>query len=379
MADAGAPLVVIFGGANERAVVAFCRSLLRDGVSFRLVARSVRDPLYKTRYRRWIFARRDKELLDADEFRQILLRIQAAFPARRLFIAPSAESINRLLLGMADWLRQHGIHGIAVPERTYLHFSEKEQCLAAAQRAGLTIPQEYPAYEARYLPFVLKPRSEFSAEGERLYPLLVCSPAEFQQHAARYSPALHMLQRYIDGQSFYYLYFRNSGGIAALYQRNLAQQAAGKSIVAAELVECPDSDTDRRLRAMLEETDYCGFIMFEVMRSAGRDYLIEANPRLWGPMQLALENGFAARWLVLGDGCPPEPSKAVLSLGIWRRSRYFWLGGFVGQRRGEMRFFDEPCRVLRRFLWRLPCCDVWFAGDSFRLFLSELRKPDPQR
>lgn len=375
----GAPLVVVFGGANERAVIALCRSLLRERVPFRLVARNAQDPLYKTRYSRWIFAERREDRLDAGEFQQLLLRIQEAFPGQRLFVAPSAESINRLLLAMADWLGEHGIQGITTAEDTYLNFSEKERCLAAAERVGLAIPEEYPAYEERYLPLVLKPRSEFAADGERLYPLLVRSPAEFRRHAARYSPAMYLLQRYVDGQSLYYLYFRNGKGIAALYQRNVAQQAAGKSIVAAELIECPDADTDRRLRGLLEACDYRGFIMFEVMRCAGRDYLIEANPRLWGPMQLAFENGFRASWLVLGDERSPEMSAPVLSLGIWRRKGYFWLGGFVGQRRSEMRFFDQPGRVLRRFLWRLPCCDIWLAGDSLKLFFSELRKSDPQR
>ncbi|MDF3936910.1 hypothetical protein [Pseudomonas citronellolis] len=374
MSSVARPLVVIFGGANERAVVAFCRSLQREGVEFHVVARNARDPLYLTSYRERIVARREHDQLDPEEFRAILLRLREQYPGRRLCIAPSAESINRLLLGMADWLHEQGIQGVTVSEEVYLRFSEKERCLATAAEFGLRLPEVHPGYEARYLPLVLKPRCEYAANGERLYPLLVRTAEEFQRYAEAYSAERYLVQRYLDGQSFYYFYYRNGAGVARLYQRNLAQQAAGKSIVAAELVECPDNETDQRLRTLLEHHDYRGFIMFEVMRCDGHDYLIEANPRLWGPMQLALDNGFRASWLGLPDDQAPHLAAAVKFCGLWSRRGYFWLGGFVGQRLADMRFFAARGRLLRRFLCCLPRYDIWLAGDSYRLFISELKK-----
>jgi len=56
MTPAEKPLVIIFTGANERAVGAFCRSLQRDRIDFVLITRNTQDALYRTRLRRYLFA-----------------------------------------------------------------------------------------------------------------------------------------------------------------------------------------------------------------------------------------------------------------------------------------------------------------------------------
>lgn len=365
------PLVIIFTGANERAVGAFCRSLQRDRIDFLLITRNAQDVLYRTRLRRHLFAQRTLDTLDENEFKRLLLDIKARYPQRALTIAPSAESINRLLLGMQDWLCREGIQSIAVSPDIYQLFSDKEKLLAAATTVGLAIPAVIEQLSESQLPFVLKPRIENNIHGQRLYPLLVRNATEYAEHTRGYDATRYLIQRYIDGQSFYYLYFRNDAGVVALYQRNIAQQAAGKSMVAAELASCPDADTDLRLRVLLEQHAYCGFIMFEVMESAGQHYIIEANPRMWGPMQLALENGFRASWLVQGQDTVPQMAPPLRFLGLWPRDKYLWLGGFAGQTHGDMRFFAGA----RRWLWKaccwLPRYDIWFSSDSLRLFFFE--------
>ena len=371
MTPAEKPLVILFTGANERAVGAFCRSLQRDRIDFVLITRNTQDALYRTRLRRYLFAQRTQDALDENEFKRLLLDIKAHHPTRPLTIAPSAESINRLLMGMQDWLCQEGIRGISVSPQIYHLFSDKEKLLAAAKVVGLEIPAQIEQLSERQLPLVLKPRVESGPHGQRLYPLLVRNAAEYAEHASHYDAAHYLIQRYIDGQSFYYLYFRNDAGVVALYQRNIAQQAAGKSMVAAELVRCPDTNTDQRLRALLEQHHYCGFIMFEVMESAGQHFIIEANPRLWGPMQLALENGFRASWLVQDRHQAPQMAAQQRFLGIWQRDKYLWLGGFVGQPRSDMRFFAGARSWLINACCWLPRYDIWFATDSLRLFFFE--------
>lgn len=366
------PLVVIFTGANERAVGAFCRSLQRDHIDFVLITRNAQDLLYRTRLQRHLFAQRTLDALDENEFKRLLLDVKAHYPKRALTLAPSAESINRLLLGMQDWMEREGIQGITVSPAIYRLFSDKEKLLAAAVTVGLEIPAAVEQLSESQIPFVLKPRVESGAHGQRIYPLLVRNVAEYSEHAVSYDAKRYLIQRYIDGQSFYYVYFRNDAGVVALFQRNIVQQAAGKSMVAAELVRCPDADTNQRLRVLLEQHEYCGFIMFEVMESAGRHFLIEANPRLWGPMQLALENGFRASWLVQARHTPPQMTTPLRFLGLWRRDKYLWLGGFVGQSRSDMRFFVGSQRWLWKACCWLPRYDIWFSTDSLRLFFFEL-------
>lgn len=373
------PLVVIFTGANERAVGAFCRSLQRDCIDFLLITRNAEDVLYRTRLRRHLFAQRTLDTLDENEFKRLLLDIKARYPQRALTIAPSAESINRLLLDIQQWLCREGIQGITVNPDIYQVFSDKEKLLAAATTVGLEIPAVIEQLSESQLPFVLKPRIENNIHGQRLYPLLVRNAAEYAEHARSYDATRYLIQRYIDGQSFYYLYFRNDAGVVALYQRNIAQQAAGKSMVAAELVICPDADTDLRLRALLDQHAYCGFIMFEVMESAGQHYIIEANPRMWGPMQLALENGFRASWLVQGQDTAPQMAPPLRFLGLWSRDKYLWLGGFAGQTHGEMRFFAGAGRWLWKACCWLPRYDVWFSTDSLRLFFFEFLRSGKRR
>lgn len=365
------PLVVIFSGANERAIVAFCRSLQRDGVDFVLIARNAQDLIYRTKLRSHLFAQRRLDALDESEFKQLLLDVKARYPHRPITIAPSAESINRLLLQMQDWLSSEGIRGIAVKAETYQLFSDKEKLLAAAAAAGLDVPEAINELSETQIPFVLKPRIEGCPHSQRLYPLLVRNIPEYVEHNGCYDPTKYFIQRYIDGQSFYYVYFRNEAGVVALYQRNVAQQAAGKSMVAAELVGCPCVDMDQRLKALLEHYYYVGFIMFEVMEWGGRHYIIEANPRLWGPMQLALENGFRASWLLQSPHVLPEMAIPLRFAGVWRKDKYLWLGGFAGQRLEEMRFFSGARRWLLGACCSLPRYDVWFAADSLRMFFFE--------
>jgi len=365
------PLVVIFTGANERAIGAFCRSLQREHIDFVLITRNAKDLLYHTRLRRHLFAQRTLDSLDENEFKRLLLDVKTHYPERALTVAPSAESINRLLLGMQEWMHHEGIQGINVSSQIYELFSDKEKLLAAAVKAGLEIPPLIEHLSESQLPFVLKPKVESIAKGQRIYPLLVRNAAEYVEHVASYDATRYLIQRYIDGQSFYYLYFRNDVGVLALYQRNIAQQAAGKSIVAAELVSCPNSATDQRLRALLEQYEYRGFIMFEVMESAGQHFLIEANPRMWGPMQLALENGFRASWLVQAQHDSPQMAETRRFLRFWRREKYLWLGGFAGQTRTQMRFFSGARLWLLQACCWLPRYDIWFATDSLRLFFFE--------
>lgn len=365
------PLVIIFTGANERAIGAFCRSLQRDHIDFVLITRNAQDVLYRTRLRRHLFAQRTLDVLDENEFKRLLREVKMRHPKRALTLAPSAESINHLLLGMRDWLEQEGIQGVAISKDVYQLFSDKEKLLVAAQAAGLQVPEVIEHLSEGQLPFVLKPRVESGANGERLYPLLVRNSGEYAAHTRHYDAARYLIQRYIDGQSFYYLYFRNDAGVVALYQRNIAQQAAGKSMTAAELVSCPDADTDQRLRALLDTHQYLGFIMFEVMESDGRHFLIEANPRLWGPMQLALTNGFCASWLVQPRHTVAQMAKPQRFLGLWRRDKYLWLGGFSGQSRGDMRFFSGARSWLWKACCRLPLYDIWFSIDSLPLFFFE--------
>ncbi|WP_434027917.1 hypothetical protein [[Pseudomonas] boreopolis] len=370
MAECGARAAgerfVMFSGANERALVALCRAFARRGLSCSIAARPGPDPIRHTRYRAWIEAERGSDQLELQDLLRCVRAIAARHPGRRLLLLPTAESVNRLALRHRAEFEQAGLQVPLVDEAIYLAVSDKASLLALAARFGLEPPPMLEAPVAEALPLVAKPRCEFAPDsGRKLYPELIFERARLERFLATHEPDHYFFQRYLDGASYYYLaHFDRGGNARFAYQRNLAQQANGKSIVAAELCECPDADTRQRLQAMFRAIGYHGYAMVEVMLLHGRSYLIEVNPRFWGPWTLADRAGF------LPEACDGRP----LATSGARSGRYLWLGGWLAERRAGRRMRRYPGLRLPTLL-ALACSDVYLRPDSLPLFLRELLPP----
>lgn len=352
---------VIFSGANERAIVACCRYFAQNTIPFSIIARPRADKILLTTYKKNVERFRSLDALDAKDMCIQIETLKRSYPERRLIFVPSAESINRIILEHRRAFLEAGLDITLCDETLYSTLSDKATFNALAQSYGIALPEQIEFPTEGQLPVVAKPETEFSLNsGKKLYPQLLFSSEQLRSFSHQYAGESFFFQRYIDGQSYYLLVFMDKTQVNVLWQKNCLQQADGKSIIAADICACPDKKFELSAIEMLTQSGFTGFLMIEMMREKGVSYLIEANPRLWGPFQLAINNGFNPQWLNLSGVYKKAPI---------RNRPYFWLNGLLmnlAEGKTIRRFSTPPSYLARLFRG-----DIYSRRDTCFLFAKE--------
>jgi hypothetical protein len=358
------PVFVLFSGANDRALLSVLRTLSDCDSLFLLIARSAQDNIFLTDYRKSVFAIRQKDSLDLDEILALLTRIRVSEGSRRIILLATAESLARFFLANRTSIEALGITLPLPDESCYISLSDKHRFLALAERYGLRHP---PSCEPNpdSIPFVAKPISDFGPLGQRYYPHLILNQADFDRFDTLKSDGTWFYQQYVRGHSFYFMYFQSKAGeVVALYQQNLLQQPDGKSMLAARRIDCPEFEIDCTFRQILKDLGYFGFVMFECIQDENAWHLIECNPRIWGPFQMAVTSGFDPRWLA-GNPRVIQPGPAS--------GYYLWLSGLIATlcHNGRPRFHRGWLGLVLR-PWAYLATDVYLRRDAWRIFLKEV-------
>src|SRR5690606_31087 len=277
---------LLFSGYNIRAVVALCRLFAQAKAPFFVVAAGPEDPLLRTDYAAQVFHVRRSKTLCMQEINGIAERLSAEQGIETLILCPTSEFLNQFLLDhQADWAPS--LAWAAVDRALYEQVTSKWQLGSElASRGILPMPLAVELAAPSY-PLVLKPRLNVSA-GRTLYPIFIRNAEEWREVSAVEDLSLYFAQRYLDGQSHYLcFYVSRSGEIEGYAQTNLVQQPGGKSIVLAQARRLEEFPVAPKVMDWLREVGYRGPIMIELMEADGQTYFIEANPRFWGPLQLA--------------------------------------------------------------------------------------------
>jgi len=358
---------VIFSGANERAIVACCRHFERSAIPFSIISRMHGDKICFTAYKKNIDATRKLDSLDVEDMLEQLDNLRQKYPADKFIYLPTAESINRVILKYRDKFASSGLVVTLCDEGLYTTLSDKSTFNALAQAHGIVLPQSIPFPSEQSLPFVAKPEQEFSkADGQKIYPQLIFTEEQRATFLKTYTSEDFFYQKYIDGESYYLLLFMSGDVVKRLWQKNILQQADGKSIIAAEVCPCPDVDFESSMIALLQSVNYAGFIMVEIMRENGMSCLIEANPRLWGPFELAIRHGFNPEWVQLSGAYPEAPYKP---------SSYLWLNGWLMNAVGKkpIRQFLPAGKSGIGYILRSLSGEIYARRDTLPLLVHECR------
>ncbi|WP_187672559.1 ATP-grasp domain-containing protein [Zestomonas carbonaria] len=357
---------VIFSGANERAVVAVCRYFQRHGVACSLVARPGVDAIRKTRFARWIDAVRSLDCLDVDDMLGALALLKARYPGQRLVFLPTAESIIRLVLDNRDSFESAGLEVPLVDKTLYETISDKASFLALMEQFGVPLPTRLEHVSPSDLPVVAKPLNEVSRRtGRKLYPELIFTAEALEAFLASDVVEDYFFQAYLDGRSYYFLaFFPRQGAPAVRYQENLLQQPNGKSMLVARLCDCPDFDIEAHLVRGFQSVGFFGFVMVELIEVDGVLHLIEANPRFWGPFELAIKAGFRPDAIVDGMQAEGGSSNAL----------YLWTSGLMLSllAGGRPRRYPQLLRKLVSHPMALFGADIYLRKDTLRLLGHEL-------
>ena len=182
-------------------------------------------------------------------------------------------------------------------------------------------------------------------------------------------------QEFVGGEAFYLLYyFAKDGTYSVFSQKNLAQQHSGLSIVAAESANYHEDIRTAAYTQMFLKCGFHGLVMVEVRDYKGKYFMIEANPRFWGPSQLILDAGMDLFHLFAIDYGMTDSAevKEIYKTGV----KYSWFGGIVNTSslKKEIAYHnnytaEEYVENLHEWL----VSDVYNRRDTMSVFEAELK------
>jgi len=362
---------IIFSGYNQRAVIALCRTLEYYSLPFYIIALSPEDTIFLSSYQRNIGAVRGSTKLDIEDLGRCIKRIIEASKHKKYIIAPSSESMNLLFLRNQECIQEFKCVIPLVYLEQYKQISEKYRFCRLCDKYSISIPKEIDINSEFNYPIVAKPVSDIAKDGRRLYPQIIKNSEEYNLFLKDNNPDEHFFQEYIRGMSYYLLYyFYRNGNIDKLSQRNLIQQGGGKSIVAAESSSLHNKKEYEYFDKMLKDINFYGLIMIEIKVKDSTFYMIEANPRMWGPSQLMLDAGKNLFVSMINDYCDLDLS--INSKRINKKALYFWAGGFFssfGEK--DLTWYCEKsyfARNIREFFQS----EIYGRNDTVGIFNSEV-------
>jgi len=368
--------VLIFSGFNQRAVVSFMRTLERQGIDYAVIALSSEDSIFETAYRSRVMAIRKSTKLDLDDFLETIRTVRMKFKREELLIAPSSEALNRFLLQNRESFESMGCVIPLVDEELYLKISDKYNFCALCRDEGISVPKECDIDSIREFPVVAKPKEYFSRNrGAYIVPVIIKNEEELDEFRRNSDLDDYFFQEYVGGRSLYLLYyFYRDGRVKKFSQENLIQQPGGKSIIAAVSSGFHDDPESNAYESLLRKLKFSGLVMIEVKQYEGVNYMIEANPRFWGPSQLFVDAGrnlfeaFLDDWgFEVMDASETDRKKVEFT-------RYFWFGGMLSTLRvGESLVFHNYS--AEKFSDELPLwmnADVYRREDTLGIFIREL-------
>jgi len=365
--------VIIFSGYNPRGVIAFCRFCSMNNFPFFIVASNEKDTIFLSAFKTHVIDTRKSPQITVDDLFQYRRDILQTHKIDKLVVLPSTEYLNRFLLKNA-WLLQ--TQNIIVPlcrQELYEKISDKYSFGELCKESALIVPAEFTLSEECTYPIVAKPKGYFTqknAVNEK--PAILNSADAFVEWKEKNIAADFYFQEFVGGHSYYLLYYFSKDGRWTVYsQENLIQQSNGLSIIAAR-----SSDIHKNLIALeyaqlLKSLDFFGLIMIEVKYFKEKFYMIEANPRLWGPSQLILDAGMALfHEFAMDNGLVAEPMSMNYETGV----KYFWGGGICEdqklKRETAFHHYNQNAFFAEYGDW--VKADIYARHDSYSIYLKEI-------
>lgn len=368
-------MITVFSGYNQRAVIAFLRTLQKNKIeSYCIIASGEEDTILKTCYReRVIYVRKIKQL-DLNEIIDALKLAINMSDEKSVFIAPSTEALNRFLLQYREIFEQMGCIIPLVDKELYEQVSDKGKFYMLCIENEISVPLEYPKEDVFSKPLVAKPKKYVSACGEVYSPIFLLSEQEYMSFLNKHNMDDFDFQEYLNGGISIYLlfYFSRFGEVFFCTQRNLAQQPGGKSVIAA----CYDKFYGQEKIAeeyikLFKKIGFHGLVMVEIRLLNGKDYMIEANPRFWGPSQLFCDMNYNFFEFMLKDY---GFMKQIYDISKNESAVYFWSGGAKKSVLEDMDYFLEPdgMKILQENYSSFVAADIYQKEDTMAIYNIEL-------
>ena len=125
---------------------------------------------------------------------------------------------------------------------------------------------------------------------------------------------------------------------------------------------------------MLQEIGFVGLIMIEVRKVNDDLCVIEANPRLWGPLQLLEDNANSILSEYVKDSLQLG-NTPIVAESRNKKENYFWFNGLIETLVKHKRItnFTKDKSILLMVL-RNILHDVYLRKDTRKIFFREFRQ-----
>ncbi|MBR2658441.1 ATP-grasp domain-containing protein [Candidatus Saccharibacteria bacterium] len=316
-------MIVVFSGYNQRSVITFLRTLEDNNLDYQIIAAGEKDTIFLTDYASKVVYTRKKEALDLEDIDVALNKIEKSGVN---LIAPSTEALNRFLLKHREYFEKMGFILPLVNEELYEKISDKEKFVELCGQQGIRVPSECSLPEKFERPLVAKPKTYFSSDNSVHTPIFLTSQGNLDHFIKDHNKEDFIYQEFVDkGRHVYLLfYFDKNGNYYVRSQENYIQQPNGKSIMFAKSSnDYNDNELVLPYARLFLMNGFRGLVMVEVIRNEDGDYMIEANPRFWGPSQLFYDMGcnFFEYFLCDYEIINEAPKR------IQKDACYFWSSG----------------------------------------------------
>jgi hypothetical protein len=361
--------LVLFSGYNERAIIAFCRWARFSKVSYHIIAKDQSDSIFLTEYKNKVVFTRTDQHLKAEQISSYCSKVLHRYGYQKIIILPSTEFLNRFLLKNRTIIESESCVIPLVDENLYRTISDKSSFVSLCKHYKLSVPEQFETVPSTP-PFVAKPSKYLSSSGQQLVPKLIQTRVELDKFKKENS-ADYFYQEFVTGKSIYLLAYLSAKNTILYSQENLMQQANGGSVILAKQSNFHNSNEARAYVDMLRSEKYLGIIMIEIRfnESTKKYYMIEANPRVWGPLQLLVDNDSGILETMLKDyGFSIKEGKSTDKKDAYF---YYWSGGISSKDTPITYHQYSPVEFLADFP-RIKNHDVFSRKDTISLFLKEL-------
>nr|WP_288834194.1 hypothetical protein [uncultured Flavobacterium sp.] len=284
--------VLIFSGANDRAIISFCRYAESKKIYYAIIANGNDDLIFLTDYKGKVIATREKNHLSIDKIVEYAELIKTKFSSEEVFILPSTEFLNRFLLSCKDSLDSFKISFGLCDNLLYSKISDKYEFGKLCHRYAILTPKEYQV-KPNHFPYVAKPKKYFDKNQKvNTKPFIIYNKEVELDFLKSVDVNEFYFQEYVSGKSIYLLfYFFRDKTYSVFSQENYVQQSNGGSMIFSQSSNYHlNSSLVKPFSELFTQEGFHGLVMVEVKEYKDQFYMIEANPRLWGPSQLILDS-----------------------------------------------------------------------------------------
>lgn len=354
-------VAILFSGWNLRAIVAFCRFCKMRQIPFIVIARNNNDPILLTHYKENVAFVRKDSILSLDLIRDVLQIVKAKGFGKPVLI-PSTEYLNRFFLDNRTTIEGLGCVIPLCDNEMYSLISDKSSFEKLCVQYGIVTPKDHDDISPDNIPCVIKPKTYSFGKGTIVAekPKIILSREDFAK-LGQVNKDIYYSQEFVGGDVYYLLYYFSKDSTFSVYsQKNYVQQHDGLSIVAAESSLFHKDPRVKQYTEMFLDIGFHGLVMVEIRDYEGDLYMIEANPRLWGPSQLVLDSGMDLfDRFAIDNGLLLNPARNAYKQGV----KYSWFGGIV-----------ETSSLLKSLAYHnqytaenyLNNINVWLTNDVYK-------------